>query len=329
LGIIPVIVTNRYINLDVYAHYGLPASLAAAIFLGGLIYLLRHRYLRFAFFSAAILLASLTHYAISKRALNQENAVKEFWWQVNWRIPALYPDASLVTQYPYEDMLGGSEFALLEPANVIYFPEPREELPIRYPVSALNPNDEITQYIETGHPQEMGGHRTHKTIFIYKNALLLTQPTFESCVRVIDGTKYLPAELDSENVKHIAPFSNIGIIRSRAEPRTPQTFAFGAEPARGWCYYFEKADFAVQQGQWKEAAELGNEALRRGYSPADPVEWFPFLQAYIMTDNADTIARIASEMNKSAFVKEHACLLSASASLDPKIQNAMTALFCK
>jgi hypothetical protein len=327
IGIVPVIIANRYVNLDIYSHYGLPASLAAAVLLAGVIHALGNRALRFGFFSAAIILASLTHYALSKQVLNQENAIERFWWQSSWRIPALRPDSTLITQYP--SRLGEEAYGLLEPPNLIYFDEPRAEIPVRYPVSAIMPTRQNTEAIESGQRQKMESYRTHNTILNYKNILLLAQPTSESCVRVIDGKKYLPSEFDTENVKRIAPFSNLGIIRSGAEFHTPQVFAFGAEPVREWCYYFEKADFAAQQSQWDEAANLGDKALRLGFSPADPVEWFPFLQAYIMTGNGDKINQIAGEMSKSQFIKEQACLLSSASSLDVKITDKMNELFCK
>lgn len=329
LGLVPVIAANRYVNLEDYAHYGLPASLAGAFLLGGLIYALGNRYLRFAFFAAAILLASLTHFAVSKRVLNLQENVEKFWWQVSWRVPALYPDASLVTAYPHKSLLGDEEFALLEPVNVIYFPEPRAGLPVRYPVSALNPTDKDAEYIATGHAQKAGGHRTHKTYFIYQNILLVTQPNPAACVRVIDGKKYLPSGFDTENVKRIAPFSNIEIIRSGADPRVPQAFAFGAEPRHEWCYYFEQADFAVQLQNWDEAARLGDEALGLGYSPADPVEWFPFLQAYVMTGNEDTMSRVADAMNANSFLRKQACALSATGAFDVKIKENLSELFCQ
>jgi hypothetical protein len=54
---------------------------------------------------------------------------------------------------------------------------------------------------------------------------------------------------------------------------------FGSEPAHDWCYYYQKASLARQQGDWQTAARLGEEVGRSGLLPTDVTEWLPFYQA--------------------------------------------------
>ena len=47
---------------------------------------------------------------------------------------------------------------------------------------------------------------------------------------------------------------------------------YGPEPAHGWCYYFEQAELAAQDGDWVRVAALGDKAFSLNHYPNDPVE---------------------------------------------------------
>jgi hypothetical protein len=68
----------------------------------------------------------------------------------------------------------------------------------------------------------------------------------------------------------------------RSAPRPPE-HVFGAEIPRGWCYYYEKADLARQNGDWAEVTRLGDEAFSGADYPNDPLERFPFIEGYAHT----------------------------------------------
>jgi len=52
---------------------------------------------------------------------------------------------------------------------------------------------------------------------------------------------------------------------------------FGAEPAHGWCFFFQQAELARARGDGKALARWGEEVRRRGLGPADDAEWTAFL----------------------------------------------------
>jgi hypothetical protein len=60
----------------------------------------------------------------------------------------------------------------------------------------------------------------------------------------------------------------------------PPSAIEGSEPVHGWCYYFEKADLARQQGDWQQVASLGDEAFALNDYPNDPVERMVFVEGY-------------------------------------------------
>ena len=330
-GIFPVILANRYINLEIYSHYSLPVSLPATIFLSGLIYIINSRPIRFVLFCILIMLAVLTHYSIPKYALDEENAIETYWWQVSWRVPGLRPDATLVTLYP--NGIGGAEDSFMEAANMIYFPDQRKEIPVRYFVSAVMPNNENTEFIIIGHHRKKDGYRSHTFILNYSNVVVLSQPTPASCVRVIDGTRYLLSESDPENIRLLAPYSRIENVRANLASQTPQEFAFGPEPALNWCFYFEKADLAVQKFDWKEAAKLGDDVIRLELHPEDQVEWFPFLQAYAMVGDEEKVKTVSANMNTRKFLSDQVCILfnrpDSVLTLSLQMKTLVTGLFCK
>jgi hypothetical protein len=96
----------------------------------------------------------------------------------------------------------------------------------------------------------------------------------------------LDPEIDSENrlidplLREGAVLSNSFMIRADHAATMPESL-FALEPARGWCYYFEKAELARQFGDWEEVVQLGDEAFKlKNDSPNDPVERFVFIEGY-------------------------------------------------
>jgi hypothetical protein len=93
--------------------------------------------------------------------------------------------------------------------------------------------------------------------------------------------------------------SNTGMILTKtpaemSAPRPP-ALIYGEEIARGWCYYYEKADLARQQGDWQSIAHLGDEAFALGDYPNDPLERFPFIEGYALTGSWERAAVLSRE----------------------------------
>jgi hypothetical protein len=77
------------------------------------------------------------------------------------------------------------------------------------------------------------------------------------------------------------PFSNLGRISAvPAGLQAPPADIFGREPEHTWCYYYEKAELALQAGDWPGISKLGESAEAAGYAPYDPIERFVFIEGY-------------------------------------------------
>ena len=329
-GILPVIMANRYVNITGYSHYGLPASLAAAVFMVGFLDMLSLPRARTLALYVIIAAASLSHYGISSNAVTEESALQKFWWQVSWRVPMLKPGTTLVIQYPLYGM-GDGGYGLMEAANVIYFPDPTGKIPVNYPLAGLTLNSETLPDILAGQLFKQTQYRSHTVDFDYTNLLVISQPTLTSCVHVLNGNEPLISTFDSVDVKLAAPSSKIENIIVDASPVLPPEYIFGKEPEHNWCFYFQQADFASQLGKWDSVAALGDQANRLQFSPEDRSEWIPFLKAYAITGKADQLKQTAKRIVGDKFLRQEACdtLTNIQEPLSPEIEQVIAVNYCK
>ena len=70
VGVLPIIVANRYVTFGGYSHYALQASLASVMVVIGVISLINSRNVQFAVAAVLILLAVLTQHTASLRVLH-------------------------------------------------------------------------------------------------------------------------------------------------------------------------------------------------------------------------------------------------------------------
>ena len=82
-----------------------------------------------------------------------------------------------------------------------------------------------------------------------------------------------------EPLRDITKYSNQNVIGFDQEVELPRQF-YASEPQHGWCYYFEQAELARQQGDWNQVVDLGNKAFALDDHPNDPAEYFVFIEGY-------------------------------------------------
>jgi hypothetical protein len=329
-GVLPVIMANRYVNISGFSHYGLPASIAAAVFLIGFLDMLSLPRARTFALYAVIGAAALAHYGISVNAVTEETALQKFWWQVSWRVPQLRSGTTLVILYPLGGM-GDGGFGLMEAANVIYFPEPTGQIPVKYPLTGLTLNSETLPDILAGELFNETRYRSHTVDLDYGNLLVISQPTISSCVHVLNGTQPLISTHDPVSVALAAPSSKIENVIVDAAPALPPEYIFGKEPKHAWCFYFQQADLAAQLGHWDEVGALGDEADRLKLSPEDRSEWIPFLKAYAITGKAEQLMQTAKRIVGDRFLRQQACdmLTNIQEPLTPEVEHVIAVNYCK
>lgn len=107
-----------------------------------------------------------------------------------------------------------------------------------------------------------------------------------------------------------------------------------------WCYYYQRADLARQIGDWEQVSALEAEATRLGFSPSDPLEWIPFLQAQAVLGDSAGVEQIMEELKsmetfksqrpyyKIQFCSSLQALDRAGFSLTAEMSTLTDSLFC-
>jgi hypothetical protein len=307
-GLVPVILVNRQADFGDFSRYTLASAPGSALVLVSLLFFLSSRAVRQAVLVFLLAVAVFTHRANAIRVANETASLQSFWWQVAWRIPQLKPGTTLVANYPITTIQ--EDYFVWGPANLIYYPQ-RESLQhaqIRIPVSAAVLNKDSLLKILSNAEKENENRRSIRSVTDYQNIIVLSMPSPGSCVQVIDGNARALSPFEEERVMVISSFSNIDRIDLNSEAPTPPQIVFGPEPAHGWCYYYEKADLARQQGNWKEVIRLGNGVIQKKLTPQDDIEWLPFLESFARAGDADSLGRVRRLMRHSdPFVIQQAC----------------------
>jgi hypothetical protein len=267
--------------------------------------LLRSRRVQLGAAGLLVLLSVMTHFGNALNHVYQADSLRDFWWQVSWRAPSIEVGTNLVASYSL--METPEEYVIWGPANLIYFPEKQDTLPIKIQLPASIPTGETIINI-IGHGK--GRDWDRRGNFIHEDftaVLVLTQPATGSCVRILDGAMPELSPLDSYGTMLIASHSLIGNVNMAATAPTLPGDIFGPEPVHGWCYYYEKADLAGQMGDWASVIALGEEAAAKGLGPLDRVEWTPFLRAYVATRQMDKLGHYPGIMSEVAFIRNQTC----------------------
>jgi hypothetical protein len=96
-----------------------------------------------------------------------------------------------------------------------------------------------------------------------------------------------------EMMRNAAGISQTASIQNAGAVLPPSLYGDG--PAHGWCYYFEKADLARQQGDWQKVVKLGDQAFSTGDYPNDPLERFVFIEGYAHSGNWKRADQLSKE----------------------------------
>ncbi len=304
----PIILGDRHVIFPDFSRFSLPGSVGAVIIIGGLLQAIQRERARIVVPVVLAGLAVMFHYGNSVTYANNWQAMRSFWWQVSWRAPQILPETVLVAQYSTGSI--NEDYFVWGPANLIYYPEPYElDGLTRTPLAALVLTRENIQAIQMGIALPDRERRSIISTQDTGQTLVMTMPETSSCVHVMDGKRLEISQKEEERTFLVAGNSNINRIVLEDTFHTPPNELFGEEPAHEWCYFYQKASLARQQGDWDEVARLGDEAITQSMHPVDWVEWFPFIQAYAylgMYEKADRIFPILADIR---YLKYQGCQL--------------------
>jgi hypothetical protein len=116
---------------------------------------------------------------------------------------------------------------------------------------------------------------------------LLTVPSNVACLHVIDGSLPVYSENDTLLVQQVGAYSKIDQIIPSGTAPTPLPRIFGAEPAHTWCYYYQKATLARQNGDWQAIGNLYDQTLALQLEAGDKSEVIPFFEGLVNLGRID------------------------------------------
>ncbi|WKZ47027.1 MAG: hypothetical protein QY306_14525 [Anaerolineales bacterium] len=288
-ALMPINLAGRNILFSAqWDRYTLHAAFGGVLLLGNLIYISFREQARRVLLFALVATGVVVQYQSAAEYRNFWELQREVWWQMTWRAPDLQENTLIYVRLPpgyafFED------YEIYGPANLVYAPDAS----IRIAADLITPRT-VPLLIQ----QEVKGNR-NRGVYVhrnYKNALMFTFPTPDSCLHAIDGRLVELPDYSQNDLLLISTYSKIERIDIFASGVEPPAKLFGSAPETGWCYYYQKISLERQQEDWEGAAQLAEEANRFGYQPRDPSEWFPVFEAYANTGRFELATEIGREM---------------------------------
>ena len=273
-------------------RFGLAAMLGASLLVVGLFEgLFKSRQIRTIVLCFFIALAVGQHFrstSIYRWSWEQQS---RFFWQLKWRAPYLKPPTAIFGDGALINFMGS--WATISAINEVYNVNKwLDNQPYWYfdltkngaynIISSEGPITDSKEFLDYfGTPNDK--------LVIQAKGLPV------QCLWVLEPEDRYNPYLTSE-VKNALPFSNINLIEDSKETSLNKDI-FGPEISHDWCYFYEKATFARQMGDWQNVLALWKEAESTGLSPSNSPEFAPFIEAAAHTGDWNLAIELTERAN--------------------------------
>lgn len=289
-------------------RFSLPLAAGVCLLLAGLVDMLGKDLPRKALtLGMVIALATGFHFNTSESYREDWNMARDFFWQITWRAPSVSADTLFIsTDLPFQYF---EDDSLSAPLNWTYDPESSSPQ-IKYMLYDLNVRHNNLPSLESVNPIEkvfratqFSGSTSRMLVFYYSPP---------GCVRILDPVYDADLYgLPDWLLARLSVSKPGELIQDHDPAAVPPEDIFGIEPKHRWCYFFEKADLARQNGDWKTVVSLSRQSIGVGYRPEDPAEYLPFIEGY----NRQGYWEDAYELTRSAYKEA------------PKLRHALCAVW--
>ncbi|HEY9078229.1 MAG TPA: hypothetical protein VIO61_16965 [Anaerolineaceae bacterium] len=319
LGGAPFWVTGIQIRLEFpWDRPTLPFMLGSSLVIIGLVDILRWRPLQQAVIA---LLAGLAVYSHAQNAVvyhNEWEKFRQFFWQLTWRAPGLQNGTLVLFDSIPLDRYADTD--LTTALNWVYAPDLHERQ-LRYKFFDLSIRLGEEYVGLPGLTEGLRVEHHHRSLeFVGSTSqMLVVDFTPPACLRILAkdtiGTGNITEKLES-----VLPLSKPDLMDTHPGQAARPPEAFGREPAHEWCYYYQKAELARQQADWKEVIRLATIVETMGYAPVSTIEWLPFIEGFVRLGDwqkAGEISQLAA-----AKAKPDVCTFWARYFMDPSRTDA-------
>jgi hypothetical protein len=198
-----------------------------------------------------------------------------FFWQYSWRVPGLEKNTAILADGAQLPRV--SDYAMSLALNTLYAPSSVEDQQpywffeldrnFTYDLKALFGDFEIKDHLRNLYFEGRG-----------KSAIVIMYQEGQ-CLWLLDESDKLNASLPALTLKAL-PVSDPSRVLTDAEPDTAYlTAIFGPEPEHNWCYFYEKANIAYHQQDWKQVLDYYKQADDLGLKTKIGFELKPFVVA--------------------------------------------------
>ncbi len=297
LGGLPVWITERQVIVGMWSdRFALAPMLGAVVLVVVLVdWFIQDRQ------RSAILLAVLAGLSISVNIRNTNkyrlnwDIQRDYYWQMVWRAPALQPGTAVLgPKYPFGLV---ADYSVAYAFNILYADKfdvkntPYWFLAGPWDIAKDDPA------LLTGIPikDQLRNVAFNSSTL---NSLGVGFKPGRGCLLVLDSVYQLAPQITPEEAT-LFPISHPQqILATSGIEFSPSMQIFGKEPPHNWCYFFQKADLARQNGDWQGIIDLAQQAEQLGLKPAYSPELLPFIEAYVHLGNWEQAVAATIQANQ-------------------------------
>jgi hypothetical protein len=298
----PIWATNLHIDLYFpWDRFMLLMMTGASILFMGLVgFAVKRQSYRAIIIGVAVGLAAGLHFLTAVNYRQDWSIQKDFFWQMVWRMPGIEEGTTLVTpSLPFAYVTDNS---LTAPLNWTYAPG-NTDYDMSYLMLDLDARvGLIIDEIKEGESIYMPYRGTSFLGSTSQAVVGFYDPP--RCFKILDPDIdiLLPNKPNLLSIESIE-LSKPELIQINLEqPAQPPMHLFGPEPEPegNWCYYFEKAELALQKGDWQEVARLGDQALliNKTFSKETAPELAPFIEGYARSGDWEKAVELSLEAKR-------------------------------
>lgn len=285
-AIFPVILANREFDPnDAYKSYGLHPTMGVALVVGGFAAMVNKNYHQIVIISIFVISVT-TQYLNGVAWVEAWELQKSVWWQLTWRAPDLLDETLLVIRMP-DGYRFRENYEIFGPVNLIYRPGQYDSPPI----SAEIPHHDLLTYVSNSEIRQTQVRDIPLTMN-YSRLLLGVVPNKDACLNMLNSSDPFYPESTPSDILELMPYTNSDNINTHSTQKFPPTKIFGEEPNHGWCYYFQKASLAYQDGNWAAIADYYQQVKNQELSPIIQEEWLPFIGGLLNYGDADEATKL-------------------------------------
>ncbi len=276
-GMAPIWLTGNELTQNDYSQrYVLIAMVGAALAWAALLSLVRSQRAQIVLLAVLVGVAAGSHIRNAQAFREDWIAQSDFYAQLSWRAPQIRQNSAIVTPERITPWTGQPLTSYI--------------LNTLYPARAAAPLADVWHF-ESRFSATFNKLMEGETLQAEHRGLIFEAQSPEHVLvvtRVASGCLWVLEPMDRHNAylteeeRSLAQISNINTILT-AEAAAVPAEVFGREAQHDWCFFFQKAQLANQQGLWNETIELIQTATTLGFSPRVDIEWLPLAEAFAQT----------------------------------------------